>query len=232
MAVISRAERDRIFGPAGHVDLVTVVTPWGIKTTAHRLIAAHFLAACRDAYQTSTWKPLRIDSYNPRPIRGTEDDPVPKWSMHSWALAWDFFATPPNVPPPGGVWTPDNPVPADFAHCFVRRGFRWGAEFSRVDLPHIEWPGGLPSDTATEATPVPHHQEADDVIGTDQLDDRKATIRAGFRSMLLRNPNDQAELDVHVLFLARSGYEAWVQMIVDSAEGKAALAAERRAVGL
>lgn len=227
MAVISRAERDRIFGPPGQVDRITVVTPWGIKVSCHRLIAAVFLQACRDAYTHSPWRPQRIDSYANRTIRGSTSP-----SLHAYALAHDFFSTPPNVPPPGGVWTPDDPVTVDFAEHFTRRGFRWGATFTRVDLPHIEWPGGLPSTTATEATPVPITTQEYPMAGLDQLDDQKGAVRALFRTFLLRNPNNQTELDLHVLALARDGYEARVVAFVESAEGRAVLDAERRAVGL
>lgn len=74
--------------------------------------------------------------------------------------------------------------------------------------------------------------QEDDVIGTTRIDDQKGVVRTLFRTFLLRNPNDQAELDYHVLALAREGYEARVVAIVESAEGKAVLAAERKAIGL
>lgn len=141
---ISGAQRVAVFGQPGHVNRVVVTTPWGIKVQCHALLAPLFLEACNEA-AGHEWKPQRIDSYNPRPIRGQDGNVIDEWSIHSWALAWDFFATPPNVPPPGGVWTPDNPVPAEFAACFTRRGFRWGASFRRKDLPHIEWADGLPT---------------------------------------------------------------------------------------
>jgi hypothetical protein len=66
----------------------------------------------------------------------------------------------------------------------------------------------------------------------DRLDGQKALVRQLFRTYLLRNPNDQAELDWHVLALARDGYEARVQAFADSDEGRAVLARERKAAGL
>lgn len=169
---INPRERARIFGPPGRGDYVTIVTPWGMKVVAHRLIAALFLEACREAYEeVPWWRPKRIDSYANRPIRGSSSP-----SMHAYALAWDFFITGPNVPPPGGVWTPDNPVPPEFAECFTRRGFRWGAQFSRVDLPHIEWPNGLPDYTATPARPAPPSGQEDDLPYS--AEELKAIVKA------------------------------------------------------
>lgn len=163
--MITDAARSRIYGPPGKVDKVTITTPWGIKVACHRLIVDVFLDACQEAHDTVTWQPRRIDSYNPRPIRGTENDDDPQWSLHAWALAFDFFATPPGIPPPGGVWTPDDAVPATFAACFTRRGFRWGATFKRRDVPHIEWPAGLPDNvTPAEDDMTPEEsQKLDDI---------------------------------------------------------------------
>lgn len=220
MAVISRSVRDRIFGPPGKVDRVTVLTPWGIKVVCHRLIAPLFLICCQDAHDHVTdWVPRRIDSYNFRPIRGTKDNP----SMHGYALAWDFFITGPTVPPPGGVWTPHNSLTPRFAECFTRRGFRWGADFDRVDLPHIEWPGGLPSHTATPVTPVPPSPSLED----DFMLDPHGTSRILFRTYLGRNPNNQQELDFHAIRLAQVGLNARCVELSESAEGKAWEARQR-----
>lgn len=150
MPRITNAERTRLFGrPGDRSYLVTVETPWGIRVPVHRAIVGVFQAACREAERVA-WNPQRIDSFNPRPIRGSTE-----WSIHSWALAFDFFATPPGVPPPGGVWTPHNGVPADFARAFTTRGFTWGATFNRKDVPHIEWAGPPPTgqDQEEEMTP-------------------------------------------------------------------------------
>lgn len=141
MARIDNAERARIFGPpctpANHR---TYLTPWGIRVPVHFLVLARFAAACDLAKRASSWVPQRIDGYNCRTIRGSS-----AYSTHAWALSWDFFVTPPNVPPPGGVWTPDDGVPADFAAAFERYGFCWGANFARKDVPHIEWDEGRPA---------------------------------------------------------------------------------------
>ena len=109
----------------------------------HPLLADHFVATCRAAASVSRWVPQRIDSYNPRPIRGV--DLPDGWklgdkgtSRHAWGAAFDFFATPADVPPPGGVWTPENGVPAEFAAAFEKRGWTWGARWRRKDVPHIE----------------------------------------------------------------------------------------------
>lgn len=140
MTRLTTAQRTAAYGPPGDRNaLVTVTTPWGVRTSCHRAVQGAFIAACNRAKSRSRWTPQRIDSFNPRPIRGSSD-----WSLHSWALAWDFFATPPNVPPPGGVWTPHNGVPVDFATAFTEAGFTWGATFSRKDVPHIEWAGPPP----------------------------------------------------------------------------------------
>lgn len=220
MAVISRAARDRIFGAPGKVDKVQVVTPWGLTVQCHRLIAALFLQACREAYDTVPhWRPKRIDSFNFRPIRGSKSP-----SMHGYALAWDFFITGPTTPPPGGVWTPDNPVPPEFAACFTRRGFRWGATFDRVDLPHIEWPGGLPTGIIPGPVQPPAPIEEDDFMA-----DPHGTARMLMRIYLGRNPNNQAELDLHAYAVAKDGLNARAQALADSPEGKAWEAKQRAA---
>ncbi len=146
MGQITAARRTAIFGQPGHVDKIAVMTPWGVPTQCHVLIAPLFTQACEAAFHIP-WDPQRIDSYNPRPIRGEDGDELDEWSLHAWCLGWDFFATPPNMPPPGGVWTPDNGVPEAFARCFTDRGFRWGGDWNRRrDVPHIEWADGLPPD--------------------------------------------------------------------------------------
>lgn len=179
---LDRAERDQLFGQPGHVNKHLVTTPWGLTVWCHDIIAPAFLSACKDAAACS-WKPHRIDSYNYRNIRGST-----AVSMHAYALAWDFFATPPNVPPPGGVWTPDNPVTPEFAACFTRRGFRWGATFTRQDLPHIEWPGGRPTRAQEAPHPEDHIQEADMPLGRSIDDDRKANIYDLYVTHLGREP--------------------------------------------
>lgn len=121
----------------------------------HPLIADEFVAACHAAAQACPgWVPQRIDSYVPRPIRGAwgynkdgSEKPPPKgWqlgdkktSRHSWAVAFDFFATPSDQYPPGGVWTPDNGMPEAFGRAFEARGWTWGHRWNRTDTPHLEY---------------------------------------------------------------------------------------------
>lgn len=137
MTVLTVGERDRLFGIRCNVRKVTVRNPWGDRVVLHELIAPVYLEACAaaDADPFTTWRPARTDSYACRTVRGSKTP-----SLHSWALAVDKFATAEQVPPPGGVWTPDDPMPPEFARHFIRRGFRWGAFFRRRDLPHLEWP--------------------------------------------------------------------------------------------
>ena len=152
MTRISYAERDRIFGkPCTSQNLATVTTPWGIRCRVHKLVLPVFEDACAHACaEVVEWKPQRIDSYACRDVRGSTAK-----SLHAYGLAWDFFATPPNVPPPGGVWTPDNGLPTAFARCFTERGFTWGATFTRKDAPHIEWAGGKPGKLASSPPSAP-----------------------------------------------------------------------------
>lgn len=151
MTVLTTAQRTAVFGRPGQVRRIVVATPWGDRVQVHELLAAVFIEACYAAFYDPFchWLPQRIDSYAPRPIRGTTDT----WSLHAWALAWDFFATIEGVPPPGGVWKPDDPLPAEFARHFIRLGFRWGRFFTRQDWPHIEWPGPPPSPRPTVLVP-------------------------------------------------------------------------------
>lgn len=159
MGRITNTERTRIFGrPCDTAHHRAYMTPWGIRTVCHFLVLPRFAAACDLAKRASSWVPRRIDAYACRNIRDSDE-----WSIHSWAMAWDFFATPPGVPPPGGVWTPDNGVPPDFAAAFTRYGFTWGANFQRQDVPHIEWAGGRP-DPITAPAP----QEDDDMTDAER----------------------------------------------------------------
>ena len=119
---------------AGNVQVVLV----------HPLLVDVFLDACGAATRNSSWRPRRIDSHVVRPIRGLRKPRGWKigdegTSSHSWCTAWDMFATPSDVPPPGGVWTPANGLPAEFAAEFEKRGFTWGGRWKRTDLPHLEW---------------------------------------------------------------------------------------------
>lgn len=166
---LTTAQRTAQFGAPGNVDRIVVTTPWGVRTQVHRKIAPLFLEACAEAHRSCGWRPQRVDGYNYRVVRGSSSP-----SLHGWALAWDFFATGPNVPPPGGVWTPANGVPADFARCFTKRGFTWGAVWTRKDVPHIEWAGALPLSSAS-FTPQP---EEDDVALTDDQTKALAMIPA------------------------------------------------------
>lgn len=158
MTRITNAERTRLFGkPCTSANHRLYVTPWGIRVQVHKLIASRFAAACVVAHRESRWRPQRIDGYNCRTVRGSDS-----YSIHAWAMAWDFFATPPNVPPPGGVWTPDNPPDAKFVAAFVSLNFVWGGTFGRKDTPHIEWASGLPG---AEPNPRPPQEVVKPMFG-------------------------------------------------------------------
>jgi hypothetical protein len=121
-----------------------------MRARVHRLAETLLIEACNAAARESRWTPKRVDSYACRTIRGSSAR-----SLHSWGLAWDFFATDPGVTPPGGVWKPANTVTPDFAACFERLGFTWGRNFSRQDWPHLELAGPPPSRVQTQTTNVP-----------------------------------------------------------------------------
>lgn len=130
------------------------------KMFVHHMLADEFVDACLEAHARSAWIPKRMDCYNPRPVRGGS-----KWSTHAWAMAIDFFTSPYDVYPPGGVWTPDDafltghrsdarldPEFARFVEAFTDRGWTWGGQFRRktrpkgqtrgpagMDTPHFEW---------------------------------------------------------------------------------------------
>jgi hypothetical protein len=89
-------------------------------------------AACRE----TGWRPSRIDSYNPRLIRGSR-----QWSLHAVALAWDFF----DKDVPVDVWGTASAPPMDWLLVWERAGFRLGAQYRiRKDYPHVEfWYPGL-----------------------------------------------------------------------------------------
>jgi len=148
---LSDAQRRQVFGaPCVTRNLVTVVTPWGMRVQAHHLVAERFLYACRTAHQIARWTPRRVDSYACRTIRGST-----AMSLHSYGLAWDWFNL--ALPQPVDVWGPVNAPDRDFRAVFKQAGFSLGSEFtSRQDYPHIEWAGGLPpaSPTATGIVPL------------------------------------------------------------------------------
>lgn len=140
---ITDAQRITHFGQPGDAGRITTYkTPWGITVSVHREVKDRFAQACDEAATKSSWRPRRIDSLAVRKIRGGSS-----WSLHSWAIAWDFFATGPGVPPPGGVWTPDNAVDEAFGQVFEKYGFTWGKRWDRQDIPHIEWADYPPNAT-------------------------------------------------------------------------------------
>jgi hypothetical protein len=148
MSRITNTERARIFGPrCTPANFVTLHTPWGIHVTVHHLVADIFGDACDHARRTSAWTPARIDGYACRAIRGSQAP-----SLHSWALAWDFFDT----PMPASIWGPDNAPDAPFRQAFKDFGFYAGAEFSsRADYPHLEWAAGTPPVHSSTPTTSP-----------------------------------------------------------------------------
>lgn len=113
----------------------TYKTPWGMTVSVNKAVLKRFRLACKRAERCG-WDPKRIDSYACRNIRGSDS-----WSRHSYAAAWDFFYTGPGVPPPGGVWKPENTFGNRFALCFTDLGFTWGSQWARQDWPHVEWSG-------------------------------------------------------------------------------------------
>lgn len=143
------ATRNNFFGVPGKSPRLVITTPWGVRVQCHQYVAGLFIEACDEATRTHKWRPRRIDGYANRAIRGSRAP-----SLHGYALAWDFFATPPGVNPPGGVWTPSDGVPAAFARAFTRRGFTWGASWKRKDIPHIEWAGAPPTYRPIVVQPV------------------------------------------------------------------------------
>lgn len=128
------------YGPPGQREnYVAVDTIWGIRVVVHPYVRDVFRLACVAAAKESQWTPARIDSYAYRMIRGTSTSV----SLHSYALAWDFFDTPLTVTP--DIWGPTNAPDEAFREAFRRYGFTLGAEFSgRPDYPHIEWAGSPP----------------------------------------------------------------------------------------
>ena len=146
MSRLTQVQRVKAFGNPGDAGEVRLVrTPWylpggkeHIQVWVHRHIEEVLLHSMAHAVRPA-WTPQRIDSYNPRKIRGSTN-----WSLHSWGLAFDFFATPPGVPPPGGVWKPHDHVTHEFAEAFEMHGFSWGRHWEREDWPHIEWAGPPP----------------------------------------------------------------------------------------
>lgn len=129
-------------------ELTRFETPWEtskgvpIVVTVHKSLIGRFRLACHRAARYSGAGRAdqidRIDSFNCRSIRGSSTI-----SNHGRGAAFDFFTTDPGVPPPGGVWTPDNTFGENFARCFTDLGFTWGRQWDRRDDPHLEWRAGI-----------------------------------------------------------------------------------------
>lgn len=147
---IETPERVRLFGqPGDRARWKTWVTPWGLTVTVHELVLARFKLACARADEWSAWVPKRIDSAVVRNIAGSSS-----MSLHSFAVAWDFFSVTaaavnagqvPRWSVKGAEYAPD----ADFRNAFASAGFYLGAVFSTSkDYPHIEW-ADVPPSSAT-----------------------------------------------------------------------------------
>lgn len=147
-------QRRAAFGaPCTEQQLITVDL-WGQRVRAHQLVATQLIRTCQLAHEILVHRgighevPLRVDSYNCRPIR-SQDPPEVRAavSMHAYGLAWDLFRTPPSIPPPGGVWTPTAKLPKALVDVFELAGFTWGGRWARRDEPHFEWaaPPPLPA---------------------------------------------------------------------------------------
>lgn len=181
---LSQTQRTRWYGEPTNVNSINVAgnipyrpalpdgTPQSVRV--HPLLADHFVDTCIAANKASSYKPQRMDSHVVRAIRGSRI-----YSVHSWASAWDIFTTKPTVPPPGGVWTPDEhfvsgissaekriePSFAKFVEAFLEAGYWWGGFFRRttkpsgqsrgpagMDTPHFEWRQAPPKQTSTNSS--------------------------------------------------------------------------------
>lgn len=121
---------------ASEIELRTIQSPWGQSVRCHRRIKARLKFAFALADEFAPFKPQRIDSFNCRLVRGSNTI-----SNHGRGCAWDVFHTAPGVPPPGGVWHPDDTFGERFALPFTLLGFTWGSKWQRQDWPHLEWSG-------------------------------------------------------------------------------------------
>lgn len=166
MARLTGAQRLAVYGPlvtyqtadgprkgAPASALRTVTSPWGLRVRVHHLIADYWLdTAHHAAAEVPEFVPHRMDSFNPRLIRGSTTEISP----HAYGLAVDTFVTPYPNAPPGGVWTPPE-LDTDEYHAWqqvwARWGFRLGSTFTRRDTPHIEWAQGPPGPQHRPVTP-------------------------------------------------------------------------------
>jgi hypothetical protein len=103
-----------------------------IATQCHDSIAAKFVDAYWQTCRLLDEWPTEVQAYNVRKVAGTD-----KWSLHSWALAWDVFLE-------GSLYRDpktgrDIPSPAWF-NGMQQRGFFAGQNFKHPDLHHLEFP--------------------------------------------------------------------------------------------
>lgn len=137
---LSRQELERVYGAPCRPDALVTVELHGMRVRAHPLVAHHLVLTFQRAHRVLAaldalgHTPQRVDSYNCRNIAGTQ-----RRSMHAYGLAWDVFRTPPNVPPPGGVYRPTAALHPVWYAVFRHAGFRLGVDWRSPDAPHIEW---------------------------------------------------------------------------------------------
>lgn len=138
-------------------DHVIYTTPWGVRTSVHKLLLSRFKAACEEAYATVAWTPQRCDGYVCRLIRGSSTT----YSRHAYAAAWDFFDIPITEQP--DVWGSTNAPSEAFCRVFEKYGFTCGRRWTgRPDYPHIEW-------SSNEVPPFTDRKEWDEMATKEEI---------------------------------------------------------------
>lgn len=100
----------------------------------HRLVAAEFVELVETAARISGYTPATVQTWNVRRKRGGDNDGT-TWSVHSWALAFDFD---PTANPWGNL--PSSPIVAHplFAAVFRVAGWSCGCDWKTPDTMHLQ----------------------------------------------------------------------------------------------
>lgn len=99
------------------------------KIYCHKLMVAPLLKGFRNLIDRGFVNELKSwdGCFNPRLQRGSRT----KWSIHTWALAFDCNA----------AWNQLGAIPKlskGFVQCFKDAGFDWGGDFKRLDGMHFQ----------------------------------------------------------------------------------------------
>lgn len=124
-----------------------------------------------------------------RPVRGTEDDPEPEPSNHSWAVALDINAPTNGMNYAGQGWAAQHAagktdMPKWVVDLWKNYGFFWGGDYPRRQDPmHMEWLR-TPADIARYLAMIPNSKDWFDTMDEKTFDAKLAAALKPIRADL------------------------------------------------